>query len=124
MQTRLTAAKMSCPLCGQTIRGGWGRLGTEMAPPSVFKPARDPMLPILEARKQQIHEKGAEPFAMACERPSLAGSVGPCACVFCGSRVVLYPIADAVHLVHGPIIAPPTRGTSATRAPRVRNCTG
>jgi nitrogenase molybdenum-cofactor synthesis protein NifE len=25
------------------------------------------------------------------------------ACVFCGSRVVLYPIADAVHLVHGPI---------------------
>ena len=25
------------------------------------------------------------------------------ACVFCGSRVVLYPIADAVHLVHGPV---------------------
>jgi nitrogenase molybdenum-cofactor synthesis protein NifE len=25
------------------------------------------------------------------------------ACVFCGSRVVLYPVADAVHLVHGPI---------------------
>jgi nitrogenase molybdenum-cofactor synthesis protein NifE len=25
------------------------------------------------------------------------------ACVFCGSRVVLYPIADALHLVHGPI---------------------
>ncbi len=24
------------------------------------------------------------------------------ACVFCGSRVVLYPIADALHLVHGP----------------------
>ena len=61
------------------------------------------MLPILEARKQQIHEKGAEPFAMACERPSLAGSVSQRACVFCGSRVVLYPIADAVHLVHGPI---------------------
>jgi len=25
------------------------------------------------------------------------------ACVFCGSRVVLYPIADALHLIHGPI---------------------
>jgi nitrogenase molybdenum-cofactor synthesis protein NifE len=61
------------------------------------------MLPILAARKPQIHEKGAEPFAMACEKQSLAGSVSQRACVFCGSRVVLYPIADAVHLVHGPI---------------------
>jgi len=25
------------------------------------------------------------------------------ACAFCGSRVVLYPIADALHIVHGPI---------------------
>jgi nitrogenase molybdenum-cofactor synthesis protein NifE len=61
------------------------------------------MLPILEARKSQIHETGAEPFVMACEKQSLAGSVSQRACVFCGSRVVLYPIADAVHLVHGPI---------------------
>ncbi len=61
------------------------------------------MLPILEARKPQIYQKGAEPFAMVCQRPSLAGSVSQRACVFCGSRVVLYPIADAVHLVHGPI---------------------
>ena len=61
------------------------------------------MLPILEARKPQIHETGSEPFSMACEKPSLAGSVSQRACVFCGSRVVLYPIADAVHLVHGPI---------------------
>lgn len=61
------------------------------------------MLPILEARKQQIHETGAEPFVMTCEKPSLAGSVSQRACVFCGSRVVLYPIADAIHLVHGPI---------------------
>jgi nitrogenase molybdenum-cofactor synthesis protein NifE len=61
------------------------------------------MLPILDARKPQIHEKGAEPFAMVCEKQSVAGSVSQRACVFCGSRVVLYPIADAVHLVHGPI---------------------
>lgn len=36
-------------------------------------------------------------------KPSLAGSVSQRACVFCGSRVVLYPIVDALHVVHGPI---------------------
>ncbi|MDA8137378.1 MAG: nitrogenase iron-molybdenum cofactor biosynthesis protein NifE [Desulfobacteraceae bacterium] len=40
---------------------------------------------------------------MTCDKQSLAGSVSQRACVFCGSRVVLYPIADALHLVHGPI---------------------
>ena len=34
--------------------------------------------------------------------PAWRGRV-PAACVFCGFRVVLYPIADALHLVHGPI---------------------
>ncbi|MBN2510192.1 MAG: nitrogenase iron-molybdenum cofactor biosynthesis protein NifE [Spirochaetales bacterium] len=56
---------------------------------------------ILDGReKQVITRKGAE---IACEKNSLAGSVSQRACVFCGSRVVLYPIADAIHLVHGPI---------------------
>lgn len=40
---------------------------------------------------------------MSCGKHSLAGSVSQRACVFCGSRVVLYPIADALHLIHGPI---------------------
>ena len=40
---------------------------------------------------------------MTCDKHSLAGSVSQRACVFCGSRVVLYPIADALHLIHGPI---------------------
>lgn len=61
------------------------------------------MIDILEARRLQIHETGAAPLVMACEKQSLAGSVSQRACVFCGSRVVLYPIADAIHLVHGPI---------------------
>src|SRR3972149_2758586 len=61
------------------------------------------MIEILDERKQQIHEKGKESGEMACEKASVAGSVSQRACVFCGSRVVLYPIADAVHLVHGPI---------------------
>lgn len=58
---------------------------------------------ILEDRKKQIYQKGDDSFDMACEKKSLAGSVSQRACVFCGSRVVLYPIADALHLIHGPI---------------------
>jgi len=58
---------------------------------------------VLKDREVQIHRKGASPFAMECNKDSLAGAVSQRACVFCGSRVVLYPIADAVHLVHGPI---------------------
>ncbi|QTA83403.1 Nitrogenase iron-molybdenum cofactor biosynthesis protein [Desulfonema limicola] len=58
---------------------------------------------ILKERKKQIYQKGAEPFSITCGKHSLAGSVSQRACVFCGSRVVLYPIADALHLIHGPI---------------------
>lgn len=63
---------------------------------------------VLPERQNQVYQKGSEPannspFAMECDKKSLAGSVSQRACVFCGSRVVLYPIADAVHLVHGPI---------------------
>jgi nitrogenase molybdenum-cofactor synthesis protein NifE len=61
------------------------------------------MVEVLEARKQQVLEKGKDAFALECEKASTAGSVSQRACVFCGSRVVLYPIADALHLIHGPI---------------------
>jgi nitrogenase molybdenum-cofactor synthesis protein NifE len=61
------------------------------------------MIEILDERKQQVYTKGTEAFDLACDKASLAGAVSQRACVFCGSRVVLYPIADAVHLVHGPI---------------------
>ena len=61
------------------------------------------MTEILEDRKAQIHRTGQEPFEMACDKHSVAGAVSQRACVFCGSRVVLYPVADALHLVHGPI---------------------
>src|SRR3972149_6708203 len=60
-------------------------------------------IPILKERESQIYLKGEQPFEMSCGRQSLAGSISQRACVFCGSRVVLYPIADALHLVHGPI---------------------
>jgi nitrogenase molybdenum-cofactor synthesis protein NifE len=58
---------------------------------------------VFNERKDQIHRKGEQPFHISCDKESLAGAVSQRACVFCGSRVVLYPIADALHLVHGPI---------------------
>lgn len=58
---------------------------------------------ILKERQRQIYQKGSQPFEMVCDKVSVAGSVSQRACVFCGSRVVLYPIADALHLIHGPI---------------------
>jgi len=63
------------------------------------------MIEILAGRKNQVYETGQEGsnFAMTCEKTSLAGSVSQRACVFCGSRVVLYPVVDALHLVHGPV---------------------
>ena len=61
------------------------------------------MAKILESRKQSIHQKGTKPFAINCQKHSLAGAVSQRACVFCGSRVVLYPITDALHLIHGPV---------------------
>jgi nitrogenase molybdenum-cofactor synthesis protein NifE len=63
------------------------------------------MIDLLPDRQPQVVRKadGAAAADMACGKASTAGSVSQRACVFCGSRVVLYPIADALHIVHGPI---------------------
>mgnify|MGYP003445240526 FL=1 len=41
-----------------------------------------------------------------CDTDSVEGSVSQRACVYCGARVVLNPITDAYHIVHGPIGCP------------------
>lgn len=62
------------------------------------------MKSILTDRKQSIGLRNGEgEVALDCEKASVAGSVSQRACVFCGSRVVLYPITDALHVIHGPI---------------------
>ena len=58
---------------------------------------------ILDERRASVLRNGEAGGDVACGRQSAAGSVSQRACVFCGSRVVRYPIADAVHLVHGPV---------------------
>lgn len=60
------------------------------------------MIELLEGRKNQVYCKGSSD-KFVCDKKSLTGSVSQRACAFCGSRVVLYPIADALHIVHGPI---------------------
>ncbi len=52
------------------------------------------------ARKQSIGE-GVIP--LSCDNNSLAGAMSQRACVYSGARVVLNPVTDAVHLVHGPL---------------------
>ncbi|AKB29968.1 Nitrogenase FeMo-cofactor scaffold and assembly protein NifE [Methanosarcina siciliae T4/M] len=59
----------------------------------------------LEERQPYItrkQEKGDE-IPLACDNNSLAGAISQRACVYSGARVVLNPVTDAVHLVHGPI---------------------
>jgi nitrogenase molybdenum-cofactor synthesis protein NifE len=61
-------------------------------------------LDILNDRKKSIvlNEKGKKQ-KIVCGKDSTAGAVSQRACVYCGARVVLNPITDAYHIVHGPI---------------------
>jgi nitrogenase molybdenum-cofactor synthesis protein NifE len=61
------------------------------------------MVAVLEQRIDQVRRTGAGEAPIHCEKKSAPGAVSQRACVFCGSRVVLYPIVDALHLIHGPI---------------------
>lgn len=58
---------------------------------------------IFEGRDGHILQKGADDKPLSCNNESLAGAVSQRACVYSGARVVLNPITDALHLVHGPI---------------------
>lgn len=59
---------------------------------------------VLKERQTQVVRSQRDGIVqVSCNKASVAGSVSQRACTFCGSRVVLYPIADALHLVHGPV---------------------
>ena len=61
-------------------------------------------LEMIEERKDFIVcNKEDKDKKIKCDAHSVAGAVSQRACVYCGARVVLNPITDAVHLVHGPI---------------------
>lgn len=58
---------------------------------------------LIEEREKFIYTKGRQRDLLKCDSDSVSGSVSQRACVYCGARVVLNPITDAIHLVHGPI---------------------
>lgn len=61
---------------------------------------------VLEERKEFIFCKKTNNSCntrLKCDTDSIAGSVSQRACVYCGARVVLNPITDAFHIIHGPI---------------------
>ena len=59
--------------------------------------------PLLDNRRQSVIVKNRKKQTIRCETDSEAGCVSQRACVYCGARVVLNPVTDALHLVHGPI---------------------
>ena len=63
-----------------------------------------PVAEILDERKDFIFcKEGDHGNSMKCDSDSVSGSVSQRSCVYCGARVVLNPITDAFHIVHGPI---------------------
>jgi nitrogenase molybdenum-cofactor synthesis protein NifE len=57
----------------------------------------------IKEREDFIATKGKQKKQLRCDAESIAGCVSQRACVFCGARVILNPITDAIHLIHGPI---------------------
>ncbi|MDF2500184.1 MAG: nifD 13 [Anaerosporomusa subterranea] len=57
----------------------------------------------IKERNPFIATKGKQKVSLKCDADSISGCVSQRACVYCGARVVLNPVTDAVHLVHGPI---------------------
>ncbi|KJS11415.1 MAG: nitrogenase iron-molybdenum cofactor biosynthesis protein NifE [Peptococcaceae bacterium BRH_c8a] len=59
---------------------------------------------LITERQLSILVKGRQrKNQLKCDAESIAGCVSQRACVYCGARVVLNPVTDAIHLVHGPI---------------------
>src|SRR5215471_4617138 len=58
---------------------------------------------VLKEREASISDRRTRVAEIRCESESVSGAVSQRACVYCGARVVLNPITDAYHIVHGPI---------------------
>lgn len=57
---------------------------------------------IVQERQASIRTR-RQAGTIRCQTESLAGCVSQRACVYSGARVVLNPITDALHIVHGPV---------------------
>lgn len=70
-------------------------------PNSVFEKLKS--IEALKARESQSCVSGKHDSIPSCDKNSTPGVITQRSCVYGGARVVLMPITDAVHLVHGPI---------------------
>lgn len=58
---------------------------------------------LAERRRQIVTKKAGDARGIVCDVDSVAGAMSQRGCVYNGARVVLNPITDALHLVHGSI---------------------
>ena len=63
----------------------------------------EPIIETFESRKKHMCVKGDGISIPVCDKASLPGTVTQRTCVYGGARIVLMPITDSIHLVHGPI---------------------
>lgn len=56
-----------------------------------------------DERQSHMCIKGGGLSLPECDTPGIPGTVTQRTCVFGGARIVLMPITDSIHLVHGPI---------------------
>jgi len=64
----------------------------------------EPVIETFKSRKSHICIKESGELSIPnCDKASLPGTVTQRTCVFGGARIVLMPITDSIHLVHGPI---------------------
>ena len=63
----------------------------------------EPVTETFESRKKHVCVKGEGLSIPVCDKASLPGTVTQRTCVYGGARIVLMPITDSIHLVHGPI---------------------
>jgi nitrogenase molybdenum-cofactor synthesis protein NifE len=68
-----------------------------------MEPKLEPIVETFESRKKHMCVKGEGLSIPACDKASLPGTVTQRTCVYGGARIVLMPITDSIHLVHGPI---------------------
>nr|WP_243686927.1 nitrogenase component 1 [Methanobacterium formicicum] len=63
----------------------------------------EPVIETFESRKKHMCVKGEGLSIPVCDKASMPGTVTQRTCVYGGARIVLMPITDSIHLVHGPI---------------------
>lgn len=63
----------------------------------------EPIIETFKSRESHMCIKEGNLSLPHCDTPGIPGTVTQRTCVFGGARIVLMPITDALHLVHGPI---------------------